>query len=241
MKPTDRHGGRSRGGSYAPAAGVVLSVLLPVLPLLLLGLTTAPSVSGSPEADAGAVRDLERIGARAYLTGPPPGHTGGFGEPDCTDCHFDAPVNPEGGELRVDGLPDHYAPGETYDLRVVLEADDLERGGFQLSARFGEGDRPGRMAGDLMALETTVQVVAGELEGPGDPDVRYAEHTEAGTGEAARQSADRYSWTVRWTVPEVPDGPVLFHAAANAANDDASEFGDRIFTLEIRVDPPEGG
>lgn len=242
MRSTDGHGGRSRGGSYAPTAGVLLSVLLPVLPLVLLGLTTATSASGWPEADAGAVREVDRVGARAYLTGPPPGHTGGFGEPDCTACHFDAPVNPEGGELRVDGLPDRYAPGASYRLRVTLEAPELGRAGFQLSARFGKGDRRGASAGTLMARDSTVQVIsAEESDGDGEPDLHYAQHTEAGTGPPARGSARRYEWIVRWRAPEAPDGPVLFHAAANAANDDASEFGDRVFTLEVRVGPPEGG
>lgn len=244
MKSTDPHGGRPRGGSYAPAAGVLLSVLLPVLPLVLLGLTTAPSATGSLETDGGAVRDFERVGARAYLTGPPPGHTGGFGEPDCTACHFDAPVNPEGGELRVGGLPDRYAPGKTYRLRVTLEAPELGRAGFQLAARFGKGDRRGTSAGTLTARDSTVQVISGdESDGDGEPeqDLHYVQHTEAGSGQPARASAGSYAWSVRWTAPKAPDGPVLFHASANAANDDASEFGDRVFTLEVRVNPPEGG
>lgn len=244
MRSTGGHGGRSRGGSHAPAAGVLVSVLLPVLPLVLLGLTTAPIAPGAPDADAGAVRDFERAGARAYLTGPPPGHTGGFGEPDCTACHFDAPVNPEGGEFRVDGLPERYAPGETYRLRVTLEAPELGRAGFQLAARFGEGERRGISAGTLTARDSTVQVaVSGDgSDGDREPehDLHYAQHTEAGTGPPARASAGRYAWSVRWTAPKAPGGPVLFHAAANAANDDASEFGDRVFTLEVRVDPPEG-
>ncbi|MFW6192946.1 MAG: choice-of-anchor V domain-containing protein [Gemmatimonadota bacterium] len=244
MRSTDVRGGRSRDESHAFAAGV----LFPVLPLVLLGLTIAPGASGSAEADAGAARDIAWFADRAYLTGPPPGHTGGFGEPDCTACHFDAPVNPEGGELRVEGLPDRYAPGASYRLRVTLEVRGLGRAGFQLAARFGEGNRRGASAGTLTAKDSTVQVVRAEGDGGngaeevGDaPDVHYAQHTRAGTGQTARTSPARYAWTVRWKAPEEPEGPVLFHAAANAANDDASEFGDRIFTLETAVDPPEGG
>jgi hypothetical protein len=198
--------------------------------------------------DAEGVRDIEGFEDRAYLTGPPPGHTGGFGEPDCTACHFDAPVNPEGGELRVDGLPDRYAPGAAYRLHVTLEVRGLRRAGFQLAARFGEGNRLGASAGTLTSKDSTVQIVPAEGDGGNGaeemddaPDVHYAQHTRVGTGLPARASPARYAWTVRWTAPEEPEGPVLFHAAANAANDDASEFGDRIFTLETVVRPPEGG
>ena len=49
------------------------------------------------------------------------------------------------------------------------------------------------------------------------------------------------SWTVEWRAPATaaPAGPtaVVFHAAANAANDDASEFGDLIYTASATTRP----
>lgn len=180
------------------------------------------------------------VGVLPYLDGPPPGHTGGFGEPDCTACHFDAPLNPEDGALRLDGSPKRYEPGKAYALRVILEAPGAGRGGFQLSVRFESGPRRGEAAGDLSPVDGTVQVVRGEPgEGKGDPAVLYAEHTRAGTGDSVRASPGVFAWSVRWTAPSSAEGdvPVVFHAAANGANDDASEFGDRIFTLEARVPP----
>ena len=92
--------------------------------------------------------------------------------------------------------------------------------GFQLSARFEDGGS----AGTLAAADSCVRVFT---SGAG---VAYASHTEAGT---VPREAGRAEWTVRWTAPEA-GGAVVFHAAGNAANDDASEFGDRIHAAEAR-------
>ena len=114
-------------------------------------------------------------------------------------------------------------------VRVELrsrERDDGEMAGrprWKLAARVSAGDGAGGPAGVLQPLEgdQRVQVAAG-------PDaVTYAQHTEPGT---ALTSAGATSWTVEWRPPAVDATPVTFHAAANAANDDASEFGDFIYT-----------
>ena len=72
----------------------------------------------------------------------------------------------------------------------------------------------------------------------------YAQHTEAGTVLTRPGTA---SWTVEWRAPATtaPGGgatAVVFHAAANAANDDASEFGDFIYTASATTRPaaPDG-
>jgi hypothetical protein len=43
-------------------------------------------------------------------------------------------------------------------------------------------------------------------------------------------------WTVEWEAPPA-GGAVIFHAAANAANDDSSPLGDFIYTVEARATP----
>ncbi len=58
----------------------------------------------------------------------------------------------------------------------------------------------------------------------GRPRWKLAARVSAGDGAGAT------SWTVEWRPPAVDATPVTFHAAANAANDDASEFGDFIYT-----------
>ncbi len=42
-------------------------------------------------------------------------------------------------------------------------------------------------------------------------------------------------WRIRWTAPAHPRGAVVFHLAANAANDDESPLGDFIYTMTLTV------
>jgi len=71
-----------------------------------------------------------------------------------------------------------------------------------------------------------VQVVA-----DGDRAIFYAEHTAEGTAPASPGTA---RWVVEWTAPAAAD-VVRFHVAANAANGDASEFGDFIYLREVET------
>ena len=53
---------------------------------------------------------------------PPPGHTGGFGEPTCVICHQGSDLNAFGGGVTIEGLPSEYVQGARYLLTVLLEA-----------------------------------------------------------------------------------------------------------------------
>jgi len=159
-----------------------------------------------------------------FPQGAPPGVTGGFGEPTCTQCHFDGELNAAGGSLAIDGLPERYAPGETYRLIVRLRRAQLAAAGFQLSARTADGGQAGVLAGTGRA--TQVQA------GPGG--VQYAGHTEAGSGPTAPGAAE---WTVQWTAPAANAGAVTFHASANAADGDRSPLGDHVYAAERGVSP----
>ncbi len=173
---------------------------------------------------AGAVLSALPPAAAAYRAGPPAGHTGGFGEPTCAACHFQDDDRTHPTALAVDA-PDPYRPGSTYDIRVTLTDPEAAAGGFQLTARFADGASAGRQAGTLCAVDSTVRIVGVEA------GTEYAGHSPAGTGV---RRPGRATWVVRWTAPAV-GGDVVFHAAGNAANDDDSEFGDRIHVVERRV------
>jgi len=161
--------------------------------------------------------------ARAgYPEAPPPAHTGGFGEPTCRACHFDGELNVEGGGLTLDGIPAAYRPGERYRITIALRRGEMKRGGFQLAARFAEGAAAGRQAGSLRAPDERVKVTEGTTGG-----VQYASQTRPGI---QLSEAGRIAWVVEWTAPSSASGPVVFHAAANAANGDESQFGDFIYT-----------
>ena len=153
--------------------------------------------------------------------------TGGFGEPSCHHCHFDNPIGDPAGRLTVSGAPDTYAPGVEYALKLALRRPGLSRGGFQIAARVASGPRAGSQAGRLAPADDRVQIV----HDPEHPSIDYAQHTATGT----RAAPDgEIAWTVRWIAPDRAGDPVVFHVAANAANDDASPLGDFVYLGEMR-------
>lgn len=167
----------------------------------------------------------------SYPDAPPPGMTGGFGEPTCVMCHF-APSEPDiAGTLTVRGIPASYAPGVEYDVSIELERPGLERAGFELAARFAEGCASGRQAGDLDAPDAGVAVT--EAAG-----IQYAHHTEPGSHPPV---PGRTRWTVRWTAPPRGSGAVAIHVAGNAANGDESPLGDHVYAFEAKTAPGSPG
>ena len=154
-----------------------------------------------------------------YVTGPPPAHTGGFGEPTCAACHFDASIDEPGGSVSLRGVPHSYEPGKEYEIEGVLVRPGLQRAGFQLAARSDSGVHAGRQVGRLLTAHPGASIDS--LGG-----VQYARHSEAGT---APSWPDSTVWQVIWLAPDAGAGPVAFHVAANAANGDDSEFGDNIY------------
>lgn len=166
-----------------------------------------------------------RGGLLAYREGPPPGHTGGFGEPTCAECHFGGPVNPDRGSVNVE-IPTAFEPGRTYRIAVALTHPDMRVAGYQLAVRFDDGPRRGEQAGTLRPVGPRTAVTGDTATG-----VRYAHQTAGGT---ALSGTGEARWVLEWRAPET-DGDVAVHVAANAANDDASEFGDVIFTNDARI------
>ena len=154
--------------------------------------------------------------AFAYEDGAPPGHTGGFGEDDCSACHSDNERNAAGGALLINGLPAVYEPGHAYPISVVLTHEELASAGVQLSIRFTDGGNAGQL-----------QSTADELELLVDSDTTYLQHKRALTPDGAH----RVQWQFLWRAPQ-RSGDVRLHVAANAANDDRSALGDFVYTAE---------
>ena len=158
---------------------------------------------------------LVAAGRAAYDARPPLAHTGGFGEPSCRECHFDGPARPP-EMLSLGGVPEAYQPGSVYRLAVSITDTTARVGGFQLAARVEAGPHAGTQAGTLCALDARVAVVADTVTG-----VQYASH-------AGARSADSLGWQLTWQAPAEDVGSVVFHVAANSANDDDSMLGDMI-------------
>jgi len=165
-----------------------------------------------------------------YVDGPPPQIADGFGDETCHKCHFENNFNDPVGSLGLDGVPENYVSGEQYVIEIVIERREIGRGGFQLAARFANGDQAGVQAGSLAPLDERVEVVTEE-----NTQVQYARQTLSGSLPGPE---DTTSWSVRWTAPEDAAGPVRFNLAGNASNDDASEFGDFVYTAEALSRPP---
>lgn len=159
---------------------------------------------------------------------PPPGHTGGFGEPTCQDCHFQADINQGSGTLSLLGLPAAFHPGTTYHLTILLAQSGLAAGGFQMSARF-EG---GMQAGDFAVAPSEERRSAVTA----DNAVQYVHHRYGGT---SAQNADTLRWPVQWTAPACAR-PVAFHLAAAAADGDDSPLGDFVYATSTIVQPAAG-
>jgi len=143
------------------------------------------------------------------------------------ECHDEFDLNPAMGALGIDGLPAAYAPGEPYDVSVVVQGDaEMARAGFQGAFRFADGPHRSGRAGTAEAVNERVAVHRDDSSG-----IEYVQHTIAGSGLASDRLA---SWTFRWTAPQSTD-PILFHVAANSANGDNSPLGDLIYSTETRI------
>jgi hypothetical protein len=164
------------------------------------------------------------LAGTAFIDGPPPANTGGFGEPTCQQCHGGAELNAPGGNLVLRGLPAHYTPGEIYRLEVVLSRPEMKLGGFQLSARYAEGARQSEQAGVLAPLEERSKIRE-------TGSIQYIGHSRQGT----LTTADSVRWALEWQAPADTGAPVVFHVAGNAANGDESQFDDFIYTLEVQL------
>lgn len=157
-----------------------------------------------------------------FPDGPPLAHTGGFGEPTCLECHRGDPLNVPGGELALEGLPEHYLPGRTYDIAVVLRRNGMRVAGFEAAIRFSSGEQAGLLAaGQPAGLRVDRDSTHGVL---------YAHHTREGTmvaGDSAR-------WLMRWTAPRGRED-ALVNVTALAGNDDNSNLGDYVHALSAVI------
>lgn len=156
----------------------------------------------------------------AHVQAPPPGHSGGFGEPTCQTCHAEFPLNEPGGGLHLEGLPSAFEPGREYSLTVILEVPETARAGFQLTSRNPQGEQAGGW-----------RTPSGRVATTDSAGVVYAHSSGEGT---RPNTPDRAAWTVTWVAPSSES--VQFNLAANSANGDDSPFGDLVYATQVRLD-----
>lgn len=177
-------------------------------------------------AFAGFYNSFWQEKAWAGSAGALPSHTGATGEANCRACHSSFPLNPEGGSVRISGLPANYLPNQEIPVTVTLNYPDARLYGFQLTAI----DAQGRAAGDLLLpnqnpspLQLTNGIVAGIPRS-------YIMHTAEGL---LPNSPNTRTWSFVWRAPSARVGRVSFFAAGNAANGSGDTRGDRIYAARV--------
>ncbi|OFV94779.1 MAG: hypothetical protein A3F68_12655 [Acidobacteria bacterium RIFCSPLOWO2_12_FULL_54_10] len=164
----------------------------------------------------------------AFSTGPIPAVTGGFGEPTCNQagCHVGIALNGGPGSVVI-SAPDTYTSGATVPIAVTVSDPNQRRWGFELSVRTQPN---GQQAGTLVpGGDGFTQIVS-------EGGIQYIEHTFSGTRNGTTQGA---SFNFNWQAPPTSAGPVVFHVAANAANGDFNNTGDRIYSSSKTVQPQQ--
>ncbi|HET8546858.1 MAG TPA: choice-of-anchor V domain-containing protein [Bryobacteraceae bacterium] len=170
--------------------------------------------------------------AFSQQTGPPPNRTGLPENPDCTACHRTFPANSGAGRVRIE--VNNYNPGVRQRIRVIVEDPQASRWGFQLTVR-GVGDLT-KSVGTFTPNEN-VQVICDNgtnrgVAGPCSGLPEYVQHTPAATASGTTGSR---TFEVDWDPPASEMGDIIFFAAGNAANNNANNQGDFIYTTSKRV------
>lgn len=182
--------------------------------LLVFALFAAP-LAGSDAHAASA-------GAQPATTGVPALGTEAA-EMTCISCHNSFPLNPDDvGSLALEGVPASYVPGRSYTLTVRVAHKDSAalRWGFQLTA---VAMKDGAGAGEFVSTDTATTMVLAAMSGSRS----YVEQAYGGT---AIGQAGGTSWTFDWKAPADDVGRIGFFAAANVANADGSNQGDRVYS-----------
>ncbi|HLJ50117.1 MAG TPA: choice-of-anchor V domain-containing protein [Bryobacteraceae bacterium] len=173
----------------------------------------------------------------AYSTGPDPRHTAAPGDDPqacaTSGCHTGTPLNGGGGNVQLtSSAGTSYTPGQSQTLTLTITDSKAHVYGFQMSARLDSSPSTGQ-AGDFTA--GTQQIVLcddGSLKGnngcPSKFPVEFIEHSSPFQTNTIK---------VKWTAPATNVGTVTIYAAANAANGDANNTGDHIYTTKLQLSP----
>lgn len=151
--------------------------------------------------------------AHAYPEGAPWGAADPSAAEHCASCHWERKPVMASQALRIDGLPRRVLPGQDYVLTLYLEGTEARISGFQVIAS----------AGAFRSTDADVEVA------PIEASIRSTAPRPT-TGNVAR-------WRFNWQAPAAMSAPLILHAAASAANDDGSPFGDQIHYRTLELEP----
>ena len=174
----------------------------------------------------------------AHSNGPEPRRTGAPGDngvtapfgPTCASCHNG---NPGTGSVQISAAEGTtYTPGQKQRITVSINATPAARVyGFEATARLLSNLSNGQ-AGTLQPSNSETQVVCeDDRRAPcrETAPVQFIEHNAAKAGN---------TYEFDWIPPaDASAGDVRFYVAANAANGNGQDSGDRIFTANLTLTP----
>jgi uncharacterized protein (TIGR03437 family) len=174
----------------------------------------------------------------AFSVGPDPRHTGAPGDQTCarSGCHVGTALNAGGGNVALQfpgGLT--YTPGQRQRITVVITDTNAttRRYGYQATARLGSNEANGQ-AGSITPLGTDIVLCQDGSQKTSAPcrataPLEFVSHGSAGN------TTGRFEFD--WTAPATDVGPVRIYVAANAANGNGQDTGDRIYTANATLTP----
>lgn len=185
-----------------------------------------------------ATATLLAAAAYGFSAGPPTLRTGAQvdGGITCTVCHQTfAPANSDPrGRFALQASP--YTPGVKQVIRIALEHPEGLRWGFQLTARLASDES--KPAGTFdPGSSYRLRCGASGADGPCNGELEFISHLRtAASGDSTRPgTAGSTTWEVEWTPPATDVGNVVFYAAGNAANNNGTNAGDRVYTTRLRL------
>ena len=154
----------------------------------------------------------------SFSSNPPQGRTGAPGESTCAaaGCHVAQNVSIQ-GKVELRGLPKTFTKGVDYTLAfdMIIESGTPQRGGFQVTALTESEEDANAFVNP--SLSSTVSITSGRSYFEHDPAKRF-------------EGADTITYEVNWNYNGDTEEDVIFYAAANFANGNNANSGDRIVT-----------
>ncbi len=155
----------------------------------------------------------------SFSSNPPQGRTGGPGERTCASagCHVSQNASIQ-GRLELRGLPQTFERGVDYNLSLdmIVVRGTPERAGLQMIALTSSEVNADAFSNP--GVSSTVSMTAGRSYFEHDPAKRFDE-------------SDTVTYDVTWNYTGDSDDDIIFYAAANFANGNGANSGDRIVLL----------
>ncbi len=227
---------RSWRGFLAPTAAVTV-LLTPFLRFavlwagLILLVVNAVVVLTRPKARHAGVGGIVVSASLAAWVAPasafsngPPDHFAGNppARATCVTCHNSFPLNAGDGHLELLGVPAVPHPDSIYALTVRLSDSGQARWGFQMTVLNDQEE----MAGELRVIDFEHTRLSDNSGAQADFIKQTANGTYAGTSGPG-------AWQFECVAG--PEPHVTFYVAGNAANNDATNQGDYIYSLELEA------